>query len=288
MTAPACACRTANSTCRSSSTTSCSTRTARRCSTCSTWTASWATASSPTASSSLTSNVKKCRYRFRLYAPGPSRWWEWSLWDGTNFLPFWQICTDGNLLPNAVQVTSVRIAVAERVDIIVDFSKINGVAPLLRQPGGAGQRPWPDRQDPHPRHAGPADQPDRWRRCRDDSVDPSIGRGPAAGGHEAARSAGHGLRRSERQGGQGKAPHLAVRARQRRLDGERQVLRREHRRCGDPDGLGRGLDHPEPRRLLASPGAHPLRRASDADPQRRTGEAEHAAQRRDRLLRVAT
>ena len=71
-------------------------------------------------------NVKKCRYRFRLYAPGPSRWWEWSLWDGTNFLPFWQIATDGNLLPNAVQVTSCRIAVAERVDIIVDFSKFKG------------------------------------------------------------------------------------------------------------------------------------------------------------------
>ena len=69
-------------------------------------------------------NVQKRRYRFRLYAPGPSRWWEWSLWDGTKFLPFWQISTDGNLLPNAVQVTSVRIAVAERVDIIVDFSKI--------------------------------------------------------------------------------------------------------------------------------------------------------------------
>ena len=69
-------------------------------------------------------NVEKRRYRFRLYAPGPSRWWEWSLWDGTNFLPFWQIATDGNLLPNAAQVSSVRIAVAERVDIIVDFSKI--------------------------------------------------------------------------------------------------------------------------------------------------------------------
>jgi FtsP/CotA-like multicopper oxidase with cupredoxin domain len=69
-------------------------------------------------------DVEKRRYRFRLYAPGPSRWWEWSLWDGTNFQPFWQISTDGNLLPNAVQVTSVRIAVAERVDIIVDFSKI--------------------------------------------------------------------------------------------------------------------------------------------------------------------
>jgi FtsP/CotA-like multicopper oxidase with cupredoxin domain len=71
-------------------------------------------------------NVKKCRYRFRLYAPGPSRWWEWSLWDGTNFYPFWQIATDGNLLPNAVQVSSVRIAVAERVDIVVDFSKFKG------------------------------------------------------------------------------------------------------------------------------------------------------------------
>jgi FtsP/CotA-like multicopper oxidase with cupredoxin domain len=69
-------------------------------------------------------NVKKRRYRFRLYAPGPSRWWEWSLRDGANFLPFWQIATDGNLLPNAVQVSSVRIAVAERVDIVVDFSKI--------------------------------------------------------------------------------------------------------------------------------------------------------------------
>jgi FtsP/CotA-like multicopper oxidase with cupredoxin domain len=71
-------------------------------------------------------NVKKARYRFRIYAPGPSRWWEWSLWDGTNFFPFWQISTDGNLLPNAVQVSSVRIAVAERVDIIVDFSKFKG------------------------------------------------------------------------------------------------------------------------------------------------------------------
>jgi FtsP/CotA-like multicopper oxidase with cupredoxin domain len=69
-------------------------------------------------------DVKKARYRIRIYAPGPSRWWEWSLWDGTNFLPFWQISTDGNLLQNAVQVTSVRIAVAERVDIIVDFAKI--------------------------------------------------------------------------------------------------------------------------------------------------------------------
>jgi FtsP/CotA-like multicopper oxidase with cupredoxin domain len=69
-------------------------------------------------------NVAPQRYRFRLYAPGPSRWWEWSLYDGKQFWPFWQIATDGNLLPDAVQVSSVRIAVAERVDIVVDFGKM--------------------------------------------------------------------------------------------------------------------------------------------------------------------
>jgi FtsP/CotA-like multicopper oxidase with cupredoxin domain len=69
-------------------------------------------------------NVDKRRYRFRLYAPGPSRWWEFALWDGTNYIPFWQISSDGNLLPQAIQTSSVRLAVAERVDIIVDFSKV--------------------------------------------------------------------------------------------------------------------------------------------------------------------
>lgn len=67
--------------------------------------------------------VDKRRYRFRLYAPGPSRWWEFALFDGANFLPFWQVSSDGNLLPQAVQVGSVRLGMAERADIIVDFSK---------------------------------------------------------------------------------------------------------------------------------------------------------------------
>jgi FtsP/CotA-like multicopper oxidase with cupredoxin domain len=71
-------------------------------------------------------DVDKRRYRFRFYAPGPSRWWELALHDGKGYLPFWQISSDGNLLPQAVQVTSVRLAVAERVDVIVDFSKIAG------------------------------------------------------------------------------------------------------------------------------------------------------------------
>jgi FtsP/CotA-like multicopper oxidase with cupredoxin domain len=71
-----------------------------------------------------TMSVRKRRYRFRLYNPGPSRWYEFALYDGKNFLPFWQVSSDGNLLPQAVQVSSVRLSVAERADIIVDFGKI--------------------------------------------------------------------------------------------------------------------------------------------------------------------
>ena len=227
-------------------------------------------------------NVEKRRYRFRLYAPGPSRWWEWSLWDGTNFLPFWQICTDGNLLPNAVQVTSVRIAVAERVDIIVDFSKIKASriyfvnrAEQVNGRGPTGKTLSPGTPVLQVNLTGAAV-------TNDESADPSVG---------AVGNVGMKLRdlpdmdfaALQAKAAKAEAPHLAVRARQRRLDGERQVLRRERRRCRRSRWVGRGLDHPEPRRLLASPGAHPLRRASDADAQRRTGEAEHAAQRRDRL-----
>ena len=68
-------------------------------------------------------DVDRRRYRLRLYNPGPSRWWEFALFDGTNYMPFWQISIDGNLLPEAVKVTSVKLAEADRVDIIVDFSK---------------------------------------------------------------------------------------------------------------------------------------------------------------------
>jgi FtsP/CotA-like multicopper oxidase with cupredoxin domain len=68
--------------------------------------------------------VQKRRYRVRLYNPGPSRWYQFVLTDptGKTLFPFWQISSDGNLLPNAVKVNNVRLSVAERVDIVVDFS----------------------------------------------------------------------------------------------------------------------------------------------------------------------
>jgi FtsP/CotA-like multicopper oxidase with cupredoxin domain len=75
--------------------------------------------------------VSPRRYRFRLLDPGPSRFYEFFLTGGigtpsptTN--PFWLIGTDGNLIPTPVQVQSVRIGPAERVDVIIDFTNFAG------------------------------------------------------------------------------------------------------------------------------------------------------------------
>ena len=73
-------------------------------------------------------NVGARRYRFRLLNTGPSRFYEFFLTGNiggngnptTN--PFWLIGTDGNLIPKPIQVNSVRIGPAERVDILIDFS----------------------------------------------------------------------------------------------------------------------------------------------------------------------
>ena len=74
-------------------------------------------------------NVEPRRYRFRLLDTGPSRFYSYFLTDLNNLSAnnqFWVIANDGNLLPNPVQVTTVRIGPAERVDIIIDFSQFAG------------------------------------------------------------------------------------------------------------------------------------------------------------------
>jgi FtsP/CotA-like multicopper oxidase with cupredoxin domain len=76
--------------------------------------------------------VSPRRYRFRLLDTGPSRFYEFFLTGNiggsgtptTN--PFFLIGTDGNLIPNPIQVQSVRIGPAERVEVIIDFSKFAG------------------------------------------------------------------------------------------------------------------------------------------------------------------
>ena len=92
--------------------------------------------------------VQPRRYRFRLLDTGPSRFYEFFLTDLNNpgtSNPFFVIANDGNLLPNPVEVQSVRIGVAERVDIIIDFSKFAGktiyLENRLRQLNGQGPVP---------------------------------------------------------------------------------------------------------------------------------------------------
>ncbi|NJD62253.1 MAG: bilirubin oxidase, partial [Deltaproteobacteria bacterium] len=63
--------------------------------------------------------VKRRKYRFRLLDGGPSRVYEFFLSTGQSFI---QIANDGNLSPRPVFRRSVRIGVAERIDVIVDFS----------------------------------------------------------------------------------------------------------------------------------------------------------------------
>jgi FtsP/CotA-like multicopper oxidase with cupredoxin domain len=75
--------------------------------------------------------VEPRRYRFRLLDTGPSRFFEFFLTGDINTAnpttnPFFVIANDGNLLPHPVQVNSVRIGVAERVDIIIDFTSFAG------------------------------------------------------------------------------------------------------------------------------------------------------------------
>ncbi len=64
--------------------------------------------------------VKRRKYRFRMLNMGPSRSYLWFLNNGQ---PFTIIANDGNLLPAPVRVSSFKQTVAERFDIILDFSK---------------------------------------------------------------------------------------------------------------------------------------------------------------------
>ena len=68
--------------------------------------------------------VKRRRYRFRWLNGGPSRFYRFYLTKSNlSNHPFWVISNDGNLLPNPVLTSNgLLISVAERMDVIVDFS----------------------------------------------------------------------------------------------------------------------------------------------------------------------
>jgi FtsP/CotA-like multicopper oxidase with cupredoxin domain len=73
--------------------------------------------------------VKPRRYRFRWLNGGPSRFYEFFLTDREDLdahNTFWVLANDGNVLPQMALTESVRIGVAERMDVIIDFSKFRG------------------------------------------------------------------------------------------------------------------------------------------------------------------
>jgi FtsP/CotA-like multicopper oxidase with cupredoxin domain len=78
--------------------------------------------------------VKPRRYRFRWANTGPTRFYEFFLTDPKNLSArnlFWVIANDGNLLPRPVHVESMRIGVAERTDVIIDFRQFAGKSIFL-------------------------------------------------------------------------------------------------------------------------------------------------------------
>jgi len=66
-------------------------------------------------------DVERRKYRFRLLAAGPSRYWD--LWF-SNGMEFSIVGTDGNLLPTPIEAQRVLLGQGERNDIVVDFSQL--------------------------------------------------------------------------------------------------------------------------------------------------------------------
>jgi len=67
--------------------------------------------------------VQRRKYRFRLLDASVARFYEFYLMNGTTSQSFTYIANDGNLLPAPLTMNAVRLAPAERADIVIDFSK---------------------------------------------------------------------------------------------------------------------------------------------------------------------
>jgi len=65
--------------------------------------------------------VERRKYRFRLLDGGPSRYYRFAM---SNGMSFQHIANDGNMLPNPIETDHVDLGVAERADIVVDFSQV--------------------------------------------------------------------------------------------------------------------------------------------------------------------
>jgi spore coat protein A, manganese oxidase len=71
-------------------------------------------------------------YRFRILNASVSRSYEWELHDGKSAIPFTVVATDAGLMPSPQKVTRLKHGMAERYEIVVDFSKLKGATLTLR------------------------------------------------------------------------------------------------------------------------------------------------------------
>jgi spore coat protein A len=69
--------------------------------------------------------VEPTRYRLRIVDASNTRAWRLRFdVDGRAQLPFWLIGTDGGFMPAPLKMTSILLAPAERIDVIIDFSQL--------------------------------------------------------------------------------------------------------------------------------------------------------------------
>ncbi len=92
--------------------------------------------------------VEPRRYRFRVLNACNSRILDLTLDSGQ---PLFQIGSDGGLLPQAVPLTRLRLAPAERVDLIIDFTSSAGATLTLRN---HARTPFMEGEPPNPQTTG--------------------------------------------------------------------------------------------------------------------------------------
>jgi manganese oxidase len=112
--------------------------------------------------------VERRKYRFRILNGGPSRFYKFALSDSA---PFQQIANDGNLLARPVTLAQTdELGVAERYDIVVDFS---------RYPLGTASNPtkvWLVNLAQHEDGRGPANDLTVAQALSGQSSDPGVGK----------------------------------------------------------------------------------------------------------------
>lgn len=82
--------------------------------------------------------VEPRKYRFRILNASNTRGYQLHLDSGQSF---YQIGTDGGLLRRTVKVDKISIHPSERVDVILDFSKLNGQEMILKNDLGENASP---------------------------------------------------------------------------------------------------------------------------------------------------